>query len=383
MTPSSSERRPVFAMVSTDIRRDLVVPLRHFTRLRVVHLYRDAPYGDLTPEDMDESLTSYETPLDLFRHLRQQRPDIVQGVEPFSIRQLPDQMLIYLYARQRRIPLVAGAHISRPLREKYGNLPALLLKVMLRPYVRFTRLFFYLNEGGRRNLLWMGVPEAKLVRHMYGTWGVETDEYTPVRDGREPDWGEGPSLLFVGRMHLEKGIFDLLEAYGRIREIVPDVHLVLIGDGPQRGEAQALVREQGWQDRVLFLGTVKNRDLPPYFRAATLFVAPSITTKKWEEYVGVTNIQAMASGVPVVSTRSGAIPEYVPDGVVGLLVPERDPKALSEAALQLLSDERLRQKMGEAGRAYAVEHYDARQNVERAEDWLIQILEKGSSEVVR
>jgi glycosyltransferase involved in cell wall biosynthesis len=359
--------RPVFAMVSTDIRRDLVVPLRHLTRLRVVHFYRKAPYGDLTSDDMDENLILYRTPLDLFRHLRQQRPDIIQGVEPFSIRQLPYQALIYLYARLRRIPLIAGAHISRPLREKYGYLPALLLKLILRPSLRFTRVFFYLNEGGRRNLLWMGVPEAKLVRHMYGTWGVDMDEFTPVRDGREPDWGEGPTLLFVGRMHFEKGIFDLLEAYDRVRDNVPHVRLVLIGDGPQRREAEAIVGEQGWQDRVLFLGTVKNRDLPPYFRAATLFVSPSITTRKWEEYVGVTNIQAMASGVPVVSTRSGAIPEYVPQSA-GILVPERDPKALAEAILQLLPDESLRRKMGEAGRAGAVEHYDARTNAQRAEE---------------
>ena len=96
----------------------------------------------------------------------------------------------------------------------------------------------------------------------------------------------------------------------------------------------------------------------------------------------MTNIQAMACGIPVISTRSGAIPEYVPDGVAGVLVPERDPEALAEAILQLLSDESLRRKMGEAGRAYAVEHYDARKNVEKAEDQLIQLVENGSPEPV-
>lgn len=363
--------RPVFAIVSTDIRRDLVAPLRHFTRLRVVHLYRQAPYGDLTPDDLDDSLIRYRTPLDLFGKLRQVRPDIVQGVEPFSMRQMPYQAFIYVYALLRQVPLVAGAHISRPLREKYGYLPALLMKAIMRPYLRYTRIFLYLNEGGRQNLLWMGVPQAKLVRHMYGTWGVDVDEFTPAKDGREPHPANGPVLLFVGRLHREKGIFDLLTAYEQVRHAFPNVHLLLLGGGPQRSEAEKMVEQQGSQDTVRLLGSVRHRDLPPHFRAATLFISPSITTKKWEEYVGMTNIQAMACGVPVVSTRSGAIPEYVPEAA-GVLVPERDPEALAEAIIRLLCDESLRRRMGEAGRAYAAEHYDARRNVEGAEAIILE-----------
>ena len=85
----------------------------------------------------------------------------------------------------------------------------------------------------------------------------------------------------------------------------------------------------------------------------------------------MTNIQAMACGLPVVSTRSGAIPEYVPDGRAGFLVPECDPQALAGAILRLLGDEALRQRMGAAARDYALEHYDARANVARAEEQLL------------
>jgi glycosyltransferase involved in cell wall biosynthesis len=369
-------KRPRLAIVSIDIRRDLVAPMRHFDRLDFVHCYRSAPYGDLTPDDIDENLISYGSPLDLFRCLRQARPNVVQGVEPFSIRLLPYQAVIYLYAHVWRIPLIGAVHISRPLTEKYGYVAALLLRLILKPYLRFTRLFFYLNEGGRRNLLWMGVPEAKLVRHMYGTWGVNPDEFSPVPDGREPNWGDSPVLLFVGRVHFQKGVFDLLDAFGRIQHAVPGVRLVIIGDGPQRREAEELVREQQWQHGVVFKGVIKHRDLPPYFRAATLFVSPSVTTRKWEEYVGMTNIQAMSCGLPVVSTLSGAIPEYVPDGVAGILVPESDPGALAAAILRLLSDQDVRRRMGAAGRAHAVERYDARKNVVRAERVLLEALDR-------
>jgi len=214
----------------------------------------------------------------------------------------------------------------------------------------------------------MRVPEEKLVR---GTWGIDPQEFSPIRNGSEPTWGEHPVILFVGRLHAEKGIFDLLRAYGLIQEAVPDARLVFIGDGPHRNQAEQYVRTPGWDGKVNFLGTIKNRDLPAYFRAATVFACPARTTRRWEEYVGMTNIQAMACGVPVVSTFSGAIPEYVPDGEAGLLVPERDPQALAEAIQRLLADNELRTKLGRQARLYAAEHYNAQLNVLKAEQIIL------------
>lgn len=86
----------------------------------------------------------------------------------------------------------------------------------------------------------------------------------------------------------------------------------------------------------------------------------------------MSSIQAMACGVPVVSTRSGAIPEYVPDGVAGLLVPERDSGALAEAVVRILSDQGLRLRLGRAARDYAIEHYDERANVQRVEQVILE-----------
>jgi glycosyltransferase involved in cell wall biosynthesis len=204
---------------------------------------------------------------------------------------------------------------------------------------------------------------------MYGTWGIDPQEFTPAPDGREPGWPPG-TLLFVGRIDEEKGIDDLLRAFQAARRRVPGVRLEIVGSGPKEAEARAWVAAQRLQDVVHFHGTVKHRDLPPLFRAATVFVSPAVTTRRWEEYVGMTNIQAMGCGVPVVSTRSGAIPEYVPPGA-GLLVPERDPAALAEALTRLLQDEGARRAMGRAGREHAVCHYDARRNVIAAETHMV------------
>ncbi len=372
-TGSHREPRPTLAMVSTDIRRDLVAPLRRMRLLRLVHYYRQAPYGDLAPGDLDNSLVAYRGPLGLFLQLRRLHPDIIQAVEPFSLRLLPHLYACLAGAWLGHSRLVVVTLENRPLAEKHGPLFSRLLRAMLRPVFCQARLIITLNAGARRNVLSVGRYERKVERLMYGTWGVELDEFSPRRDGSEPDLGRGPVLLFVGRLHEEKGVFDLLDAYALVRARVPGTRLVLIGDGPARAEVKHLVADRGWEAEVRLMGTLKNRDLPPYLRAATVFVAPSRTTRKWEEQVGMANIQAMACGVPVVSTRSGAIPEYVPESAA-LLVPERNPDALAQALRHLLESSDLRSQLGQAGRDYAVAHYDARTNVERAEARLLALL---------
>jgi hypothetical protein len=86
-----------------------------------------------------------------------------------AVRQLPYAAAITLYARRHRIPLVAGVHISLPVEKRFGRLPAFLLRLLLAPLVHDTSRFFYLNEGGRRNLEWLGAG-GQMIRLMYGTW---------------------------------------------------------------------------------------------------------------------------------------------------------------------------------------------------------------------
>ena len=372
MSAPATQAQVRFAMVSSDIRRDLVEPLRHFTRLAITHFYRQASYGDLTADELADHLIPYRGPLDLYGGLHSARPEIVQGVEPFAVRPLPYLLAGWQAARRLHAALLIVTLENRPLSIKHGPMTARLLRLVLRPVFRDARLIVPLNAGAARNVLTVGPHNDKIQRLMYGTWGVDLSEFTPQRDGREPDFGPDRVILYVGRLHTEKGIFDLLDAFALIKERAGHVQLVLVGDGPARSAVEQRVQEHGWHDAVRLTGTVKHRDLPPYFRAAELFVAPSITTPKWEEQVGMTNIQAMACSVPVVSTRSGAIPEYVPDGEAGLLVPERDPQVLADALLTLLSDPALRHRLGQAGRLYAETHYSAATNIRQAETVILE-----------
>lgn len=363
---------PRLAIVSTGIRRDLLAPLKHFARIEIVHLYRHSSYGDLTAADLGASLRPYHSPYDLYLQLVKADPDIIQGVEPLSVVLQP-----YLWACQFAA-LRTGARLmvvtleNRPLDVKYGKLTAALLRKMLTIYFSRASLFIALNRGAEANLNSCGVPSRLIKRLMWGTWGVDVDEFTPPPSGEEEmEKSEPHTILFAGRLHEEKGIFYLLDAFAIIAEKLSNVQLLIAGDGPARarveGRAAAL-------KGVTLMGAVKNRSMPGIFRGSSVLASPSVTTRKWEEQVGMANIQAMACGLPVVSTACGAIPEYVPDGVAGILVPERNAPALANAILRVLTDEPLRSRLAAAGRKLALDKYDAKKNIEQAETMLLQTL---------
>jgi L-malate glycosyltransferase len=130
------------------------------------------------------------------------------------------------------------------------------------------------------------------------------------------------------------------------------LRLRLVGDGPQRGELQALATELGVADRVDFVGAVPHAQVAAELRRLDVFVAASR-----QESFGVAVLEASAAGLPVVATRVGGLPEVVDSGVTGLLVPPEDVPALAGAIELLLDDAALRQRMGQAGRDWVAAHY--------------------------
>lgn len=365
----SAASRPTLAMVSTGIRRDLLAPLHYFAKFRLIHLYRVSVYGDLTPDDLNDSLRKYTSPLDLYKQLVAAKPDVIQSVEPFSFYTLPNLWALYLAVRKTNAALLAPIFENRPLDIKFGKVRAEFLRRTLRPFFERACLVIPLNNGAEQNAIACGAAPEKMRRVLWGTWGVDLQEFSPRRT-RAAD--APPRVLFVGRLHAEKGIFVLLEAFAAVRQKMPSARLVLAGDGPAHAQVVTHITALGLTDAITLLGTVKNREMPAIFRQADVFCAPSLTTPKWAEQVGMSALQAMASGIAVVSTQSGAIPEYVPDGVAGILVAENDSDALANALLDLLTNTERALVMGRAGREYACKHYDARANVEHAEQLVME-----------
>jgi glycosyltransferase involved in cell wall biosynthesis len=168
--------------------------------------------------------------------------------------------------------------------------------------------------------------------------------------------GELLSFLQVANFVEKKGHFYTLRAFRRLREVYPRVRLVLGGDGPLRLRAQLLVRQLGLEDSVQFLGTVDENSVRRLMAEADVFVQHSVTAANGdEEGVPTVVMEAMASGLPVVSTLHAGIPELVQDGVTGYLVEERDVEKYFERLVDVLSDDG---SMGRAGRERVEKHFD-------------------------
>jgi len=358
-------------MISSTIRRDLQDPVRFFTKINVTNFYRDIS-GDMFNSDLNNTYRYYH-PLDLYKKLHFLEPDVIQGVEPFCISSIPFIFSGWWFSRQTNVPLIVVSLENRPLRTKYGRVGAEILKTYLRPYFLCADLIIFLNNGTYKNFLTCDVPNSKMVRLMYGTWGIDTREFSPSGSKIRVN-GSSRVILFIGRIVEEKGIFDLAQAFSIIQSNNSDTGLVIIGAGKDMPRLRSLIQILGIKDKVHYVGLVKNNQISKYIRGADLVVSPSISSKKWEEQVGMVNLQAMACGVPIVSTLSGAIPEYVENGNSGILIPEKHPALLAEAILNVLNDHELRNYLSQKGRMTAIEKFDAQKNIKVIEDKILDLI---------
>jgi glycosyltransferase involved in cell wall biosynthesis len=369
-------------MISTEMRRDLDEPLRHFQNLDIVHLYRSTPMNDLVPEDFGEHLIKYSSPRQLISTLRRLEPDVVQMLEPFALINLPYLAALRWYFRTTNVGLVTVTLENVPLATKYTMLGESVFRWMVRPLLSRASVVYYLNDGARQNLLDCGADPERLYREMYGCWGVDTEEFSPSGPARTLSTSSDELVfLFIGRLVEAKGIFDILHAFDRIRDrLLQPARLVFIGDGADRKKLENEIARRGLGDSVNLMGTIKNRELPEYIRGADIFVLAPRATSQWAEQVGMVFIQAMSCGIPVIGTTSGSIPEFVPRHEAGFLVSENDVDELAAAMETLAGDAQMRRKLGRQARAIVESRYDARQNIRRIDQFLLDRFQPNGAE---
>ncbi|MCP9857874.1 MULTISPECIES: glycosyltransferase family 4 protein [unclassified Cyanobium] len=181
-----------------------------------------------------------------------------------------------------------------------------------------------------------------------GLWnpaGANVAALAALDGAREPH-----TVLCVARQYPRKRVGDLITAFQSVHARLPSARLVVIGDGPEHGALVELAQRLGLASVVQLLGALPDDGaVREWYRRSAVFCLPSI-----QEGFGIVFLEAMASGLPVVSTTATAIPEVVPQGRAGLLVPPRDPAALAEALVKLLTDEALQARC----RAYGREHVE-------------------------
>ena len=174
---------------------------------------------------------------------------------------------------------------------------------------------------------------------------VNLERFAAIDVAKKP---AAPHLLVARNLEPLYDNTTALHAFARIREKYPDARLTIAGSGPEREALEQLARSLGITDAVTFAGRVENAEMPALYRKVHIALNPSLA-----DNMPISILEALASGVPVVSTNVGGVPFLVEDGKTALLVPPRDPERMAEAVLRVLRDESLRKGMVQTGLDHA------------------------------
>jgi glycosyltransferase involved in cell wall biosynthesis len=168
-------------------------------------------------------------------------------------------------------------------------------------------------------------------------------------------------VITVAVLRREKGIQYLIEAWPEILESVPNAYYLIVGGGPYESQLKSLAATYKLTDRVLFAGA--RSDIPELLGCSDLFVLPTL-----DDVLPTVLAEAMASGLPIVASRVGGVPEMVESGRNGLLVPPTDQARLAEACIRLLRMPDEAQRLAQGGRALAEGRFNVRSQVRKLEN---------------
>jgi N-acetyl-alpha-D-glucosaminyl L-malate synthase BshA len=177
---------------------------------------------------------------------------------------------------------------------------------------------------------------------------------------------EDKILLHISNFRPVKRIMDVVRIFERVNREVPGV-LLMAGEGPERASAQALARRLGISERVRFLGA--QASIEEIAGMADVFLLPSEL-----ESFGLSALEAMASAVPVIGSDAGGMPEVVANGVTGYLLPVGDVEGMAARSIEILRDDELRRRMGNAGRERAEQLFSADKLVTQYEKYYERVL---------
>jgi colanic acid/amylovoran biosynthesis glycosyltransferase len=231
-----------------------------------------------------------------------------------------------------------GYDLSRILRESSPS--------YYRALFAQTELMLPLTEEFRSRLRKLGCPDEKIVIHRLG---VDLSFFeTKLRTLAA---GETPRIVTVCRLVEKKGIDFGLRALAEVAKRGVKFHFDIVGEGNQRSKLEALRDQLGLADHVTFHGIKTREEVRPVLASSHIFLAPSVTAKNGDEEGVPTAIkEAMAMGMPVISTFHSGIPEVVRDGVSGYVVKEWDVEALADRLQRMLGEPERWPEFGRNGR---------------------------------
>jgi colanic acid/amylovoran biosynthesis glycosyltransferase len=215
-------------------------------------------------------------------------------------------------------------------------------------------LFLPVCEFLKERLLQEGCDEKKIMVHHSG---IDCSKFHYVQRERVP--GGPVKILTIARLIEKKGVSFAIKAVSHLLSKREKVEYAVVGDGMLRENLQELIRGMGIERQVTLLGWKTHEEVKRLLEDSHVLVAPSLTTDGGDQE-GIPNAikEAMATGLPVISTFHSGIPELVTDGLSGLLVPERDAAALADALTYLIRQPEVCKEMGQAGRRQVEQKFD-------------------------
>lgn len=267
---------------------------------------------------------------------------------------LPQGFTCALVGRLMRRPHVATAHGGDVFALR-GAVSRLAKRLVLRAADAVT----VNSEATRRELLPIADRPDRIVRIPMGSGVTADPDFDEVERLRAAlRFGHGPLLVFVGRLVPEKGAADLIEAVAILAQRLPDVRAAVIGDGPELAPLRDLARKVGVDSRVQFTGWLAPRAVQHHLLAGDIFVGPSRPSPDgWVEAQGLSFVEAMLAGRPVVATATGGIPEAIRHEETGLLVAPGSPRQIADAVVRLVADSALSARLAQSARALALAEF--------------------------
>jgi len=231
----------------------------------------------------------------------------------------------------------------------------------LRRKVEASALTCAISNYGRAQIL-RNLPPAYWSKVVVSRLGVDVEDFAPV--GPRP-FSSPAVALCVGRLAPVKGHRILIDALAILAARGLEVHLRLVGDGPERGALEQWIAARGLSGAVIITGWLNQERLRALYAAADFFVLPSFA-----EGIPVVLMEAMAMQIPCIATRVMGVPELIRDGENGLLVDPADPEQLALAISRLIEDPVLREALALGGRRRVVECYSLKRNTAHFADLL-------------
>jgi colanic acid/amylovoran biosynthesis glycosyltransferase len=213
------------------------------------------------------------------------------------------------------------------------------------------------SEFNRAHLQEISCDGHADIRRLYN--GIDLSKFSFVDSGRDKH-----SILSVGRLVEKKGFADLVDACALLKQRVTDFHCNIIGDGPLEGELRQRILDRGLSGHVHLLGSLPQEAVIEKMKVATVFVLPCIiTTSGDRDGLPTVLLEALASGLPAISTNVAGVPEILDHGICGLIVPPSDPESLALAIEHVLGSEEQQRNYAVLGRRKAERDFDLCKNV--------------------